>query len=88
MTGEITLRGQVLPIGGLKEKILAARRAGLDTVILPKRNEPDLDDLPADVRQEMHFVLVETLDQVFAAALKETDAAGAAGAEAAATEGA
>ena len=69
MTGEITLRGQVLPIGGVKEKVLAAARAGLDTVILPKRNEPDLDDLPAEVRSKMSFVMVESVDEVFAYAL-------------------
>ena len=70
MTGEITLRGQVLPIGGLKEKALAASRAGLDTVIMPKRNEPDLDELPDEVRQKMRFVLVESVSDVFNAALE------------------
>lgn len=69
MTGEITLRGQVLPIGGVKEKVLAAARAGLDTVILPKRNEPDLDDLPEEVRNKMSFVLVESVAEVFQTAL-------------------
>jgi ATP-dependent Lon protease len=69
MTGEITLRGQVLPIGGLKEKTLAARRAGLDTVILPRRNEPDLEDVPEDVRKEIKFVLADTVEDVLAAAL-------------------
>ena len=71
MTGEITLRGQVLPIGGLKEKVLAASRAGLDTVIMPKRNEPDLDDLPDEVRQKIRFVMVESVADVFAAALEQ-----------------
>ena len=71
MTGEITLRGQVLPVGGIKDKVLAARRAGLDTVILPRRNEPDLDELPEEARKEMQFVLVDTLDEVFKAALVE-----------------
>jgi len=71
MTGEITLRGQVLPIGGLKEKVLAARRAGLDTVILPRRNEPDLAELPEDVKKEMKFVLVDGVDEVLAAALPD-----------------
>jgi ATP-dependent Lon protease len=71
MTGEITLRGQVLPIGGVKDKVLAARRAGLTTVILPKRNEGDLDDLPKDVRKVMHFVLAEHIDQVLQAALEK-----------------
>jgi len=71
MTGEITLRGQVLPVGGIKEKVLAAHRVGLKTVILPKRNEPDLDDVPEDVRKEMKFVLADTVDDVFKAALTD-----------------
>ena len=70
MTGEITLRGKVLPIGGLKEKILAAHRARLDTVILPRRNEPDLEDVPEEVRKEMHFKLVDTVSDVFSFALE------------------
>ena len=69
MTGEITLRGQVLPIGGLKQKVLAAHRTGLRTVILPQRNEKDLDDIPEDIRKEMKFILVDRVDQVFEAAL-------------------
>ena len=64
MTGEITLTGQVLPIGGVKEKTLAAQRAGIGTVILPKENEADLDDLPDDVRDTMRFVLADTIDDV------------------------
>jgi ATP-dependent Lon protease len=69
MTGEITLRGAVLPIGGLKQKVLAAARAGLTKVILPRHNEKDLDDLPEEVREKMEFVLVDTVDEVVAAAL-------------------
>lgn len=69
MTGEISLQGQVLPIGGLKQKILAARRANLTTVIFPKRNEADLDDVPEDVRKEMTFYMVENLDEVLDYAL-------------------
>jgi len=69
MTGEITLRGQVLPIGGLKEKVLAAHRAGLKAVILPKRNMRDLDDIPEDVRTELTFIPVERMEEVVAAAL-------------------
>ena len=59
MTGEVTLQGRVLPIGGVKQKVLAAQRAGLDTVILPKRNGPDLDDVPEAVREVMTFHLVD-----------------------------
>ena len=70
MTGEITLRGRVLPIGGLKEKILAARRAGLKTVIIPHRNEKDLEEVPKHVRRGMEFILAETMDDVIPAALK------------------
>jgi ATP-dependent Lon protease len=71
MTGEITLRGQVLPVGGIKEKTLAAHRIGIDTLILPKRNENDLDDVPEEIRQELTFVLVERVDEVFEAALSD-----------------
>jgi ATP-dependent Lon protease len=70
MTGEITLRGQVLPIGGVKEKVLAAHRNGLRTVILPRRNGPDLDDVADEIRKSMKFVLVDTVDDVMKAALQ------------------
>jgi ATP-dependent Lon protease len=69
MTGEITLRGAVLPVGGVKEKVLAAHRVGLKTVILPRRNEVDLDDLPQEVRDSLKFVLVDRVEQVWDAAL-------------------
>ena len=71
MTGEITLRGQVLPVGGIKEKVLAAHRAGLKTVILPKRNEADLDDLPEDVKNSINFIFAETVDDVLLAAIDQ-----------------
>jgi len=71
MTGEITLRGQVLPVGGIKDKILAAHRLGVDTVILPKKNENDLDDVPQEVRSAMHFILVDHLEEVLENALIE-----------------
>jgi ATP-dependent Lon protease len=67
MTGEITLRGLVLPVGGIREKVLSAHRAGLKTVVLPARNRPDLADVPAEVRQELRFVLVERIDEVLRA---------------------
>ncbi|MDM8519204.1 endopeptidase La [Anaerolineales bacterium HSG6] len=70
MTGEISLQGQVLPIGGLKQKALAAHRAGLTTIIAPKRNEPDLDDLPEEVRQDLTFHLTEKIDEVLHHALR------------------
>ncbi len=70
MTGEITLRGKVLPIGGLKEKVLAAHRAGIRTVIMPKRNEADLDEIPEELRAEMRFVPVERVEEVLAEALR------------------
>ena len=70
MTGEITLRGQVLPIGGIKMKTLAAHRAGLRTIILPERNLDDLDELPDDVRKDLTFVPVKTIDEVLAAAIR------------------
>jgi ATP-dependent Lon protease len=68
MTGEITLQGKVLPIGGLKQKILAAHRAGLTEVILPRRNEIDLDDVPDEVREELAFHIADTAEDVLAAA--------------------
>ena len=71
MTGEITLRGQVLPIGGVKAKVLAAHRAGLKTVILPARNKPDLHEVPADVRNELRFIFAEKAEDVLAAALSQ-----------------
>jgi predicted ATP-dependent protease len=71
MTGEITLRGRVLPIGGVKEKVLGAHRAGIRRVILPKRNDPDLDDIPSDLRKQMRFVLVESIDEVLNEALSQ-----------------
>ena len=73
MTGEITLTGQVLPIGGVREKALAAQRAGLRRVILPLENEPDLEDLPAEVRGELAFVLVDHVEDVFEHAFRRRD---------------
>ncbi|CAG0989895.1 MAG: endopeptidase La [Anaerolinea sp.] len=70
MTGEITLRGQVLPVGGIKDKVLAAHRLGVNTVILPKRNEPDLDDVPQEIRESLKFVLAERVEEVLDAALE------------------
>jgi ATP-dependent Lon protease len=82
MTGEITLRGRVLPIGGVKEKLLAAHRFGIDTIILPKDNEKDLVEVPEEVRSVLDINLVETIDEVVALALIEHTAEGAIGDEA------
>jgi ATP-dependent Lon protease len=70
MTGEITLTGQVLPIGGVKEKVLAGHRAGIGTVILPKLNEDQLADLPEELRDEMRIELAERVEQVLDVALE------------------
>lgn len=69
MTGEITLRGRVLPVGGIKEKVLAAHRAGLTTIVLPKENEKDLEDIPGNVKRRLNFVLAEHMDEVVKVAL-------------------
>ena len=74
MTGEVTLSGRVLPIGGLKEKVLGAARAGITEIILPKENEPELDDLPEEVRKSLTFHPVETLEEVLVLALRSHDA--------------
>ena len=71
MTGEITLSGKVWPVGGIKEKMLAAYRYGVKTVLLPKRNLQDLDELPDNVRKQMQFIPVEHLDDVLQVALEE-----------------
>ena len=78
MTGEVTLQGLVLPIGGLKQKVLAAHAAGLTEVILPARNAPDLDEVPADVREHMTFHPVSTVHEVLALALEPDSLARAA----------
>jgi ATP-dependent Lon protease len=70
MTGEITLRGKVLPIGGVKEKVLAAHRLGLRTVLLPKDNEKDLADIPPDIQSTLVIQFVETMDEVLGLALE------------------
>ena len=64
MTGEVTLRGKVLPVGGIKEKVLAARRMGIHSIVVPARNDKDLKELPANVKRGMEFVLVDHMDQV------------------------
>jgi ATP-dependent Lon protease len=71
MTGEVTLRGRVLPVGGIKMKVLAAHRAGLKTVLLPARNEKDLEDLPEEVQKDLEIVLVERIDEAMAVALED-----------------
>jgi ATP-dependent Lon protease len=70
MTGEVTLRGRVLPIGGVKEKVLGAHRAGITHIVLPEDNGADLDDLPSEVRETLTFTLVRTLDEVLELALE------------------
>jgi ATP-dependent Lon protease len=69
MTGEITLRGRVMPVGGIKEKVLAAKRAGIETVILPQRNRNDLEDVPEEIRRSLRLIFVETIDEVLEHAL-------------------
>ncbi len=88
MTGEITLRGKVLPVGGIKEKVLAARRAGIKTIILPRRNERDLEDIQPEVRKELEMIFVDTVDEVIRHALRDGDAVQAAAAPVPAAEAA
>ena len=73
MTGEVTLQGRVLPIGGVKQKVLAAHRAGIREVILPKRNEGDLEDVPEQVREQVTFHTLEDVDEVLAVALEPAE---------------
>jgi ATP-dependent Lon protease len=70
MTGEISLRGLVLPVGGIKEKVIAAARAGIERVMLPARNRKDYDDIPDEVRTAVEFIWLETVDQAVVAALE------------------
>ena len=72
MTGEITLRGRVLPIGGLKEKSVAAYRAGVKTVIIPEGNKPDLEDVPVVVREGIKFITADNMDKVLSVALAKS----------------
>ena len=74
MTGEITLRGRVLPVGGIREKVVAAHRAGIKTFVLPRQNLKDLDEVPDDARNELTFVPVEMMDEVLKVALHATAA--------------
>ena len=67
MTGEITLRGEVLPIGGLKEKCIGAHRSGINTIILPKSNEKDLEELPEEIKKDIKFIYVKTYNDVYSA---------------------
>jgi ATP-dependent Lon protease len=81
LTGEITLRGRVLPIGGLKEKVLAAHRIGITTIVLPEDNRPDIVDVPPEIRKKLIFTFVKTMDEVIAAALLPREQTSAAGEE-------
>ena len=72
MTGEVTLRGNVLAIGGLKEKTISAHRSGIKTVIIPKENEKDLEEIPEEVKSEVRFVLVSSVEEVIGLALNES----------------
>ncbi len=76
MTGEITLRGLVLPVGGIKEKLLAAHRAGIRRILLPERNEKDVVDVPEEIRNEIEIVYAKSVDDVLAAALEPEDEGG------------
>ena len=69
MTGEVTLRGKVLPVGGIREKVLAAHRAGIKKILLPKANEPDIDEIPAAVRKQLEFVLIDHVSRALEEAL-------------------
>ena len=73
MTGEITLRGRILPIGGLKEKILAAHRGGVNTVLIPDENEKDLNDIPKEIKKDIDIVSVKHMDEVISHAIKSKD---------------
>jgi ATP-dependent Lon protease len=74
MTGEITLRGRVLPVGGIREKVVAAHRAGIKTFVLPRQNMKDLEEVPEDARRELTFVPVELMDEVLKVALHPSSA--------------
>jgi ATP-dependent Lon protease len=71
MTGEVTLRGRVLPIGGLKEKLVAARRAGITHIIIPEGNAREIEEIPVDIREGLHFHPVSTMDEVLALAIRD-----------------
>lgn len=70
MTGEITLRGKVLPVGGIREKVLAAHRAGINKILLPKENEKDIEEIPLNVKKKLEFVLVDKAEEVIGEALE------------------
>jgi ATP-dependent Lon protease len=76
MTGEITLRGLVLPVGGIKEKVLAGMRAGIQTIILPKKNEKDLEEIPEHIRKQMNFEFIQKMDEAIELALKHSEPRG------------